>query len=142
MRDNNFHAAIVTRLRGLDKLFEMSEYGSMDPKTSVSQLDPKLKEVYERVMGTPTTATATAAPPMPPPLTPQPVQPTSLVTPHTQAIQPSLAGQPKTAASLVANKQKLQMSNVILVVTGVFFFVVYTIFWMRFFNYSIPFFPR
>lgn len=53
----------------------------MDPKQPTNQLDPKLKEAYERVMGT---MPASSTPPQP--VTTPPVLPTNPVVPHAMPI--------------------------------------------------------
>lgn len=176
----------------------------MDPKQQLNQLDPKLKEAYERVMGTPVGATpaqpgtptaATSAPtpaapqPMPanqfaggttpvqaaqspqtmppnPPQMPtvqpiQPAMPATATPPHVQPpVQPPAAfgttqpaavpavgahptppqGKPGAAShGFVAGKKGLRMSPVLLIVGGIIFLLVYTVFWLKFFNIPLPF---
>ncbi|MDE2590645.1 MAG: hypothetical protein KGL95_13385 [Patescibacteria group bacterium] len=169
----------------------------MDPKQQLNQLDPKLKEAYERVMGTPVSNSPTqpatqtppsvppqtpapnAAPPPPPPPTqnqsvpsptqtpaPPPIQPTPISpvgNPHmqpgaslnpfgTQAPQPgsnatptqpghaATPAKPGTAShGFVANKRGLHFSPLLLIVGGIFFLLVYTVFWLKFFNIPLPF---
>ncbi len=156
----------------------------MDPK-SPNQLDPKLKEAYERVMGTggvtqaPVSQTATppSGPTQPVPSSvnqakpnitgPEPITPPRPVAPPTTpapnmitppSANPILPGSPmgagivkpsppmKTASIekvstgfvMGAGKSKLRVSSPLLIVSGVVFFIVYTIFWIRFFNINVP----
>src|SRR5579859_5569231 len=78
----------------------------MDPKQNSSQpLDPKLQEVYDRVMGTnpsavtPTTPTApidntTPAPPVMPSQPPMPTIPAETPTPVMPAVEPAMPALP------------------------------------------------
>lgn len=138
----------------------------MDPKT-MPNLDPKLKEVYERVMKT-QTQPPPQPPPSPPPPTPQPqaqppppvppavnnepspapsakppaaeLSPTPQNTFHSTQVfnpdAPSSTTSPSTDAA--APKSKGKISPVVLVLTGVVFFVIYAIVWMKIFNLSLP----
>ncbi len=179
----------------------------MDPKT-LAGLDPKLRETYEKVMGTAASANpqpaspAPSAPtaiisntPIPPPVMPQaptepkpadtaesaipaapaeqktdvlsssleanpglsaqPVQPADLSN-----LQPSLSGSPlpgnESAAILnkplqplpspaSVNHQAAQTGGtsgvlkIVYIIAGVIFFIVYAIFWMKIFNFPLPF---
>ena len=113
----------------------------MDP-ASLSNLDPKLRETYERVMGT--TGSAASQPP---------VSPDALSTP---AVDPILANtatpdQPQTvtidqplpnpAASNIITPPHGHggLLKVFYVLGGVVFFVIYTIFCMKLLNVSLPF---
>ena len=175
----------------------------MDPKQQINQLDPKLKEAYERVMGTPVGGAQAAQPngtipstqppapatpvqsapsaPMPPappappapnqaapamphftspqPM-PQPVMPMSQgapahvqqnpaanpfglpaqpQAPSTPSAAPAAQGKPGAAShGFVANKKGLHISPIILIVAGVIFLLVYTVFWFKFFNIPLP----
>lgn len=146
----------------------------MDPKKS-QDLDPKLKEIYERVMGTtvaPTNPTPASAiqnqAPTPPPLpsyeTPKP-PPTSqqtapITTPQalskeepkidlpasreqtSEQAKPEYQAYTSTPAGVIAKeKGGSKMLNVLLVVAAVLFFSIYALFWLRFFNLSLPFLP-
>lgn len=133
----------------------------MDHKQQLSKLDPKLKEVYDRVMGTdvpaPTPHTATTAqtpeqtaPPMQAepaasenkfvvtsgPVAPSPVSPPVAQQPLRRAaetVQVSYQLHPKKTAK----KGTFPMPLIILSV--VVFFVIYTFAWMQIFHISIPF---
>ena len=103
----------------------------MDPKKSPI-LDPKLKEVYERVMGTqmpnsPQTVAVPQNPAQPTTTRPQPVFPQQL---QTQKV--FVAGQnvSKTGGS--------KTTYILLFIASIIFFAVYTLFWMRYFNIAIP----
>lgn len=130
----------------------------MNPSAPTNQLDPKLQETYNKVMGTPTTPQAAqpaAATPVPanPPTTdaqnPTPVVPT---TPYTQdnlsfqaAIQQPPAnattntGQTPLAGVVQQPKQSSSLLGILLVIGGIIFFVVYTFVWITIFNLPLPF---
>lgn len=122
----------------------------MDPK-SAPTLDPKLKEAYDRVMG----ATLPKAPPPPPtpahpteaekPMMPSPT-PTAAVEQH--APTPMVAATPAASTPLahassgfVASheEKKPAVSGTLLIVAGVVFFIVYTLFCLKLFGVAIPF---
>lgn len=127
----------------------------MDPKMP-SNLDPKLKEAYERVMGTtipkpsaPPTPTATPMPnPIPGssqalPAQPRPEMP-SPVPPSPQSSETMVKVSP-TPTAFVAKPQKAKSGGIspTIIFLGLFvFFVVYSLFWLKFFNVSIPFLPQ
>lgn len=108
----------------------------MDPKTA--NLDPKLKEVYDRVMGVANNNhPVNAAPPPPPPSAVPSQQPkeTTLVADHEPV---------KTPSAFVAKPAKsnggIPMSVIVLLL--VVFLSLYTFFWLRIFNISLPFLPK
>lgn len=92
----------------------------MNPK-NLSHLDPKLKEAYERVMGTSVPAPAQALP-SPAPVVSTPVQ----ETPQNQ---------------VVANKKREGLSPILVGVAVILFFAAYTIIWIKVFNLKVPFLP-
>lgn len=124
-------------------------------------LDPKLKEAYERVMGTNVTPSALPVQPTPaapapapapmittpkvvsPPPPPPEVTPASKMEPITvgpTAIPSSGVGYvAPTVEGAAANTQKI--SPVIFAVAAFVFFIVYSLFWIKFFNLSLPFLP-
>lgn len=92
----------------------------MDQK--VQPIDPKLQETYNRVMNTQLpTQTLQATTPLP------------TLTP----VGPSKS---KISGSGIITK-KPAVSPVVLVVAAVIFFLVYSLFWMKFFNMPIPYLP-
>lgn len=126
-------------------------------------LDPKLKEAYDRVMGVGTQPTAAATQPQP--VEPQaegardaegargtaapvqPVEPTaqapisqSPVTPT--PMQPTEAAQaavPETKNYVAGSEEKKSGISPVIIGLGVFvFLIVYTLFWVRFFNIPLP----
>ncbi len=147
-------------------------YRCMDPK-SAQTLDPKLKEAYDRVMGTslptPSTPPVTAAPPQI--VTPHPSAPTPVIShheqfdpmsakesahetqpaQHTAATPPQAATHPAVAAAFTAGntsgfvapheEKKPAVSGTLLIIAGVVFFIVYTLFCMKLFGVEIPFLP-
>ena len=137
----------------------------MDPKNP-NQLDPKLKEAYDRVMSTtiapnqtPPAAPAASATPAAPtaPVTPVPAVPASNAASATPAVPAApmqttteelhrtttfVATDPKTLAGPigVATKKKgAGVSPILLVLLGVVFFAVYTLVWFNVFNVPIPY---
>ncbi len=155
----------------------------MDPKQT-AQLDPKLQEAYNRVMGTAVTpaAPATTNPLQPAvnPVTPtpipsapsatptatttvsvapvpaasataspqQPEQPlpvTPVVMPHsTQTVRVGggatpVEATPAPSTGVVATSTKKGISPVILILGAVVFFLVYSLFWIKFLNVPVPF---
>lgn len=111
----------------------------MDAK-GTSQLDPKLKEAYDRVMGTviPQHQAPPSAPP--PPSTPQPqiVEQQAYQQP-VQAYQAAVATPLPTSAPIsteapVKTHKSSKMTVPILVLGGVVFFIVYTVVWAKIFG--------
>lgn len=118
-------------------------------------LDPKIKEVYDRVMGL-SLATSPLAPSSPQKPVEKPVtqtisyQPSSNTTP-----QPAKPPVPPTApatttftatAGTIASSSGAKIKNstispAILIVLGLVFFFVYALFWMKLFNLPVPFLP-
>lgn len=136
----------------------------MDPQ-STNNLDPKLKETYDKVMGTSTSPAApqpAAAPAMPPPAAQAAAPDQSMATPPptdaAQAAASSIPQPPYTADNLsfqaaiqtpaanqvplgnvVAPKQTSSLLRILYIVGGVIFFVVYTFVWVKIFNLPLPF---
>jgi hypothetical protein len=120
----------------------------MNPK-SVNDLDPKLKETYERIMGTnfastplqnPTTAPTQNQPIM----QTQPVTPQNQETqsPNTQPPNDAFSKTPEPPVSLFTQngpvsapqKKKLNVLPILIVFGGIIFFVVYIIVWGKVFG--------
>lgn len=106
----------------------------------VTKLDPKLQEAYKNVMSQPTTAqpvpaAAPAATPPPAATSPQPV---TTPAPTAQKVSYPING---SSPIVGGAKKKSGVSPVLLVVVGLIFFVVYTLFWAKFLNVSLPFLP-
>jgi hypothetical protein len=137
----------------------------MDPQTQ-NNLDPKLKETYDRVMGTTTApaggqpAAAPAAPSTPAAPPAAPVDANAGTPPAADATQntgSSIPQTPYTADNLsfqaaiqtpvnnvplggmVAPRQSSSMLRILYIVGGVVFFVVYTFVWVKIFNLPLPF---
>jgi len=138
----------------------------MDPKTS-SQLDPKLQEAYDRVMGVATngkpisspvtpsipTPTPTSIPPaqvIPSPATtlasngpvsPTPIQPTQTTQTTQNSTMPTedIKSDTKSHAFVAKGNSGMKVSPVILAVGGVAFLLIYTVIWIKVFNLSVPF---
>jgi len=122
----------------------------MNPKTP-QDLDPKLKEAYDRVMGgnfnpsTPTAPPPNLAPkienPLPPAPTPiatnpqplpPPTNPVPVNMPPLNAMSPSTTALPEQPAS--PTKKKFKFSPIIFIVVGLVFFAVYAVVWGKIFN--------
>lgn len=130
----------------------------MDPK-KMAQLDPKLKEAYERVMGSstgaPSAPTATQAPASIPqsPITQTPMESmhatipvqNPAMTPPAPVVHATNNKQPgnnvNISSAFVATKKSAGISPLLLWVLGAIFFIAYAIFWIKFFNLSIPYLP-
>lgn len=131
----------------------------MNPQ-SANNLDPKLKETYDKVMGT-STQPAAPAPQSAAPAAPAPDQNTQAAPPPADAAQnaaPTIPQAPYTADNLsfqaaiqqpatnqvplgnvVAPKQPSSLLRILYIVGGVVFFVVYTFVWLKIFNIPLPF---
>lgn len=129
----------------------------MDPST-LSNLDPKLKETYEKVMGTntatqpktsdqPDTASSPNQNPqlndngLSAPITQPPVEDPaqSSETPQSVTINQPL---PNPASSDIISKPQSGHGGLIkifYVLGATVFFVIYIFFWMKIFNLSLPF---
>jgi len=87
----------------------------MNPKTA--NLDPNLRQAYDRVMGA---------------ATPQPTVST--------APQPS-GGPARPQTQVVTAKNRERLSPILIVVAIVLFLIIYTIIWAMVFKLKIPFLP-
>lgn len=122
-----------------------------------SNLDPKLKEVYERVMGTPVNSPSTpttpapiasspiSSPPSPPPTTSSPVtEPTPAPSTQTFVAHNTVPIATKVSVSssvVTPAKSKKKISMPILILGMVGFLVAYAFFWVKVFNLKLPFLP-
>ncbi len=118
----------------------------MNPKTP-QDLDPKLKEAYDRVMGgnfsPPAPATSTPAPkidnPIPSP-TVTPIPPSNPFTNPTLPVDtpPLNVMSPTTTAQngerVVTTKKKPKISPLIFLIVGLAFFAVYAVVWGKIFK--------
>lgn len=101
------------------------------------QLDPKLKEAYDRVMGTavnPPQHTAVAAPPPPSQAA------VNVPTQEPTHVEPAMAASPTSspvAQKAVAKKHRL--SPMIWVLIVVIFIAAYSVVWIKFLNFKVPF---
>lgn len=121
----------------------------MNPNAAQT-LDPKLKEVYDRVMGTPTSA-AGANPPQPA----KPIEPTPLshvpieqvVVPQTPEVEPTPTPSPTpipaepemvnintSIPQTQQTKSPRKLSPIIFVAVGIGFFLFYTFVWLKVFG--------
>ncbi len=161
------------------KIYEDIIRGNIMDPASLSNLDPKLRETYERVMGT-TTPAASDTPPTPPadgttttPIvepapsttdtttptpstdtpTPPPVSPDELSTsaappapdslaraeqPQTVTISQPLPN-PATSNVITPPHGHMGLIKVFYVLGGAVFFVIYIFFWLKIFNFNLPF---
>lgn len=114
----------------------------MDQNKSV-QLDPKLREAYERVMGTSfPSPSGTQAQPQPTPISPTPVAQTVGV--GAAPTMPAKATVTHPAANpnvFVAKGGSKGIPAILLVLIAIIFFVAYTVVWMVIFKIPIPFLP-
>jgi hypothetical protein len=175
MSNNNFHLCKyitifpISRLVVLTKKFKCRIIDIVDKTTAMdpNNLDPKLKETYDRVMGTqtapPTTAGAPATPPQP---SSAPVNPvvntspttTSVVSPdmpqipetpaYTQdnlnfqaAIQTPVVGAPLAAQpeAIIQQHKPSSLLKILYIIGAIVFFVAYTFLWIKIFNLPLPF---
>jgi hypothetical protein len=128
----------------------------MDPK-SVNNLDPKMKETYDRVMGT-TTPPAAGTTATTPQATPAPATPNPLASPPASAPTTPAANAPFTSSPSMPDNLQFQAAiqtppsqpaaapigaipgrsssllKILYVVGSIVFFVAYTFFWIKIFN--------
>ena len=114
---------------------------------TVPQLDPKLKEAYDRVMGTVVTPTSPAqTQAAPPPAHSEPVQPVS--PPSAQPTPEHLPEHPATATTMVPSptaekaavvKKKRKVSPLIIGLGVIVFLAIYAVVWIKYFGLSVPF---
>lgn len=112
----------------------------MNPKTP-QDLDPKLKEAYDRVMGgnfspgavpkAPEVSQAQGQTPVQNPAFSNPA-PTS--TPLTPSAPTPTVNVPSPSSSPVSVKKKLKISPIIFLVVGLAFFAVYAVVWAKLFK--------
>lgn len=113
----------------------------MDQKAPAN-LDPKLKEAYERVMGMSATPAQPASTP--------PSQPAAQAAVQTQpqAYSSSFVGQPAsgvaagavhTGTAAKAASGGSSIMTVVYIVAGVVFILAYTLFWIKILNFQTPF---
>lgn len=94
-------------------------------------LNPKLKEIYERVMSTKVTPTSPVQPP------PKPAQ--SEEKPVATKLTSIAVNAPPSPIKTSIKKQVKNPSQIVLTVAGAMFFLAYAFFWVRFFNVKLPF---
>ena len=107
----------------------------MNPKTP-QDLDPKLKEAYDRVMGGSFNPPAASPSPSPKMENPAPGQnpfanPTAPVPPVT-VLSPSTS--PSGGQQVISAKKKSKISPIIFLAVGISFFTVYAVVWAKIFN--------
>ena len=136
----------------------------MDPQ-KLASLDPKLREAYQRVMGTPLPQVQPASP------RGEPVQPPTPSQPPVSEPEPAIPQQPPlgannfvqmnsevasaptvapsaspnfvapATASTIAVKKKSMMMPVMIGVASLVFLAIYTLFWTKLFSLKVPFLP-
>jgi len=120
---------------------------------NVSQLDPKLKEAYDRVMGTVVTPPVKATPtamsatsPSVPPLSSTPLSPTPtmsvnpLPTTSTTAINHQAVSVPISNTKITTLKKKSgAFKALIFMFAGIVFFIIYALVWIKMFNLKFPY---
>lgn len=120
----------------------------MDPK-ALSNLDPKLRETYERVMGT---TTPSGSPTAPPPVTsapnetsPAPKSSPLMETPFANEQSPGAVtiSQPLPASApmtpLASKHKHSGLIKVLYILGAIVFFTIYLLFWAKIFNFKLPF---
>lgn len=141
----------------------------MDPK-ALASLDPKLRETYEKVMGTSTAPSSRASgPTMASPMSAinnspivmaqSPLQaqdfttlqatPTGIPLPTTPQGSPVQLGKtmqplPSPASinkTVAPPTQSSPVIRILYIIASIIFFAVYTVFWLKIFKYPIPFLP-
>lgn len=130
----------------------------MDQK-QLSQLDPKLRETYERVMGInapqniPPKPEAPLLPSQPEPNTPPPPQnpqsPPIPNTPNTSRVtsafvagETKISNPPPTETKPAEMKRSERKISPVVVVLGIaVFFIIYTFVWIKVFDLKIPLLP-
>ncbi|MCL5435157.1 MAG: hypothetical protein M1405_02095 [Patescibacteria group bacterium] len=117
----------------------------MNPKTP-QDLDPKLKEAYDRVMGGNFTPPAPATPNPAPKIEPAPLPTASPIPPSTPFNNPAPpVGNPplsvispttttQNGEQVVTTKKKSKISPVIFLIVGLAFFAVYAVVWAKVFK--------
>lgn len=126
----------------------------MDHKQQLSKLDPKLKEAYDKVMGTdlPAAPAQTPASQQPFQTVAAPAVPATPVAAPTPQVATPQASQPplrRTTSTVhvgyqlqppkVATQKKGKISPILIIAGIVIFFVIYTVIWVKIFNIPIPF---
>lgn len=124
----------------------------MDQKQSQT-LDPKIKEIYERVMNTPTSTKSPEPPPAPLMSAPDQKTPPKSPPPAPSAFaslkkNPSLfvAGAYRPHEELDGDEteevgKKAGFPKIFFIIGIIVFFAAYAIIWVKFFHLSIPFLP-
>jgi hypothetical protein len=120
----------------------------MDPN-ALSALDPKLRETYERVMGTSTPQPAATQPAHPPTTqnttpaspTPSPVMQTPFAPDQTPAAVTISQPLPNSAPieSLKIPHGHSVLINILYILGALVFFGIYVFFWAKIFNFKLPF---
>lgn len=125
----------------------------MDP-TALSNLDPKLKETYDRVMGTPSPTSDSSPTPTTPPADTTSSTNSELPTNELSAPTPTNMGQephpetvtisqplPAAPSSSIVNKPHGHsgLIRVFYILGAMVFFVIYVFFWAKIFNIQLPF---
>jgi hypothetical protein len=109
-------------------------------KSAPQQLDPKLKEAYDRVMGTvvnPPTPQQSPAHQEPIPTTPvMPAAPVHAAIHHEET---KIEVQSPTTSPVKLPKKKGKISPLIIILGLIVFLAVYAIVWIKFFNINVPY---
>ena len=106
----------------------------MNPNLA-QNLDPKLKEAYDRVMGTDVRSSPEPTPKIEVKTTQFPTQPITeapFVSPQT--IKPSESFYSQTVLKPAPAKSDRKISPVIFVAVGIAFFLLYTLIWLKVFS--------
>ncbi len=111
----------------------------MDQKKA-NQLDPKLKEVYERVMGTTVAQQPTTPPPAQAPSQTTQTEPPPHVV-HVAAAPTHTVVSAGSVTKKENSEKKSPVSIPILILAGIVFLLVYALVWVKVFNFKLPFLP-
>ncbi len=113
----------------------------MDTKQQFGQLDPKLKEVYERVMGTSVSSAPKVSSVPPKPVAPTPVAIPQPENPKSQIPQAPIASQPQSPTQAISVKPHGHISPFVWILGGLTFVIIYALAWIKIFNFKLPFTP-
>lgn len=162
-KSQNYKMSVYVYDLTLTLLHNTIEVDFMDHNAQLSKMDPKLKEAYERVMGTPGAQMQSSPPPQglsaqpnTPPV-PPPAQPSSpsmeeiprMVVPERRSTQTVHFGggvpiqsthvQALPVLTAATQRKKSGISPLVIILGAGVFFVVYTAFWIKILAIPIPF---
>lgn len=125
----------------------------MEPKKYSQALDPKFKEIYDRVMGTSVTPSikpqeTTPPKPVSPTVPVKSIQPEPFLSkPFAKSDLASVASNETFAKTVSVSQNQPQRTKkniklyILIILGGLIFFVLYTFIWIKLFNLKLPFLP-